>query len=182
MNSRQRAAMILVAWMAFSTLLSSCSMLVPDIPSYDSPDPDRTTLNIAFDHVVRAIQTRDKAALRDQFSKLALGDATDFDARVNVLFDFVRGRLASWQMDDGGAADVEETSGPMRRQELQGSFTLVTDKDVYWFVVFDVPVDEIHDGGVGLYGLAVMRLENANKYYTPLGDLRAPGISFPPPS
>jgi hypothetical protein len=115
-------------------------------------------------HVIEAIKNQDKDALRAMFSKQAADDADDFDGGANHLFGFIQGKIDSWKKLDGPTV-FESNDYGHKKKEVSSYYYVNTDKQKYFFLLLDYPVDTDHPDNVGLYMLLVVKAEDEKDIY-----------------
>jgi len=154
---------ILILGMLF---LSSCSLggLRTEMLNRNS---DETKANARLEHVIEAIKSQDKDALRAIFSKQAADDADDaddFDGGVDQLIGFIQGKIDSWEKLDGPTV-FESNDHGHKKKEVSSYYQINTDKQKYFFLLRDYPVDTDHPDNVGLYMLLVVKAEDEKNIY-----------------
>lgn len=143
-------------------LLSSCSgrgraeML--------NRDNDEKTAEAVLEHVVEAIKNQDIDTLRAIFSKQAMDDADDFNGEVDHLFGFIQGKIDSWEKSDGPTV-FESNNYGHKKKEVSSYYYVNTNKQKYFFLLRDYPVDTNHPDNVGLYMLLVVKAKDEEKIY-----------------
>lgn len=144
-------------------LLSSCSIGGSRTEMLNKDNDDKKAEAILM-HVIEAIKNQDKDALRAMFSKQAADDADDFDGGVNHLFGFIQGKIDSWKKLDGPTV-FESNDHGHKKKEVSSYYYVNTDKQKYFFLLRDYPVDTDHPDNVGLYMLLVVRAEDEKNIY-----------------
>jgi hypothetical protein len=115
-------------------------------------------------HVIEAIKNQDKDAMRAMFSKQAADDADDFDGGVDHLFGFIQGEIDSWEKLDGPTV-FESNNYGHKTKEVSSYYYVNTDKQKYFFLLRDYPVDTDNPDNIGLYMLLVVKAEDEEKIY-----------------
>ncbi|OPX45079.1 hypothetical protein CLHUN_09660 [Ruminiclostridium hungatei] len=143
--------------------LSSCSLggLRTEMLNRDS---DETKANARLEQVIEAIKSKDKDALKSLFSKKALEEAVDFDSSMNDFFDFFQGKVDSWEKPSGPKVSETNDYGHVKK-EVSSYYYVNTDKQKYFFLLRDYPVDTDHPDNVGLYLLLVVKSEDEEKIW-----------------
>lgn len=144
-------------------LLSSCSIGGSRVQMLNL-DSDDTKANARLEQVIEAIKSKDKDALKSVFSKKALDEAVDFDSRMNDLFDFFQGEVNSWEKSSGPKVFKSNDHGHIKK-EVSSYYYLNTNKQKYFFLLRDYPVDTDYPDNVGLYMLLVVKSEDREKIY-----------------
>ena len=117
-----------------------------------------------FEQVVETIKKNDKEALIELFSTKALDETIELDENLDSLFKFIQGEIISWEKPNGPA--VFESSNYGHTTKKVSSFYYVnTEKQNYYFLLEDFPVDTDNPNNVGLYLLLVVKAENEEKIY-----------------
>ncbi|GAB6085226.1 DUF5104 domain-containing protein [Alkaliphilus crotonatoxidans] len=144
-------------------LLSSCS-LGGSRTKILNKDNDETKANARLEQVIEAIKNQHKDTLRAMFSKQAIDDAGDFDGGVDHLFVFIQGKIDSWEKLDGPTV-FESNDHGHEKKEVSSYYYVNTDKQKYFFLLRDYPVDTDHPDNVGLYMLLVVKAEDEKNIY-----------------
>jgi hypothetical protein len=117
-----------------------------------------------LEEVINALESRDKDALKAVFSKNALDSANDFDISVDDLFDFFQGEVDSWEKSSGPTV-FESNDYGHKTKEVSSYYYVNIDKQKYFFLLRDYPVDTDHPNNVGLYMLLVVKAEDEEKIW-----------------
>ncbi len=133
-------------------LLSGCSVLDTLI----SPDPfyeNRRDLDTDLtNELIESLNTRNKSAVKDKFSFYAVNYLSDFDRKLDNLFDFVNEEITSFTYDAG--ADEASWDYGTHSRYLTFDLTLSTrtrsvNMTVAWYPVNDY--DENYEGICFMY-------------------------------
>lgn len=143
--------------------LSSCS-LGGSRTGMLNKDNDDAIAQAQLEAVIEALENQDKDALKSLFSEQALDEANDFDGSVDELFDFSQGQVESWEKLDGPTV-YESNHHGHKTKEVSSYYYVNTDKQKYFFLLRDHPVDTDHPDNVGLYTLLVVKAEDEEKIY-----------------
>lgn len=127
-------------------------------------DNDEKKAEAKLVKVIEAINNKDKDALRAMFSKQALDEANDFDDRMNDLIIFFQGAVDSWKKSSGPTVFESNNYGHVKK-EVSSYYYVNTDKQKYFFLLKDYPVDIDHPNNIGLYMLLVVKAEDEKKIY-----------------
>lgn len=143
--------------------LSSCSLgnLRTEMLNKDSDD---TKAAARLEQVIEAIKNKDKDAVKSLFSQKALGEVDDFDGNINDLLDFFQGEVESWKKSSGPTVFESNDRGHVKK-EVSSYYYVNTDKQKYFFLLQDYPIDTDHPDNVGLYLLLVVKAEDREKIY-----------------
>lgn len=143
--------------------LSSCSLenIRTEMLNRDSDD---LKANARFEQVIEAIKNKDKGNLKTLFSPKALGEVDDFDGNMNDLLDFFEGEVESWKKSSGPTVFESNDHGHVKK-EVSSYYYVNTDKQKYFFLLQDYPVDTDHPDNVGLYLLLIVKAEDREKNY-----------------
>ena len=158
--SKFKAIVLLITTICF---LSSCSLggLRTEMLNRESDD---TKANIRLEQILDTIKNKDKDTLKSLFSKQALNETDDFDGSVDDLFDFFLGEVDSWEKSSGPGVSETNDYGHITK-EVSSYYYVNTDKQQYFFLLRDYPVDTDHSSNVGLYMLLVVKAEDREKIY-----------------
>jgi hypothetical protein len=127
-------------------------------------DDDETKANERLEQVIEAIKNKDKDVLKSLFSQKALSEVDDFDSSVNDLLDFFQGDVESWKKSSGPTVFESNDHGHVKK-EVSTYYYVNTDKQKYFFLLRDYPVDTDQPDNVGLYLLLVVKSEDREKVY-----------------
>ena len=142
---------------------SSCSMLGSRIEMLNKSNDDENA-DTRLEQVLETIKNQDKDALRALFSKQALDEVDDFDAEADSLFTFIQEGTITWESTD--SLTVHETNDyGHKTKEVSSYYYVNTDKQKYYFLLEDNPVDTDHPNNVGLYMLLVVKADDRLKVY-----------------
>lgn len=144
-------------------LLSSCTIGGSRTGILNKNKDDKKAA-IRLERVIEAIKNKDKNALKSIFSKQALEEADDFDSKVDDLFNFFQGEVVSWKKPSGPTV-FESNDHGHEKKEVSSYYYVNTDKQKYFFLLRDYPVDTDHSDNVGLYMLLVVKAEDEEKIY-----------------
>ena len=144
-------------------LLSSCS-LGGSRTEMLNKDSDDKKANVRLEEVIEAIENQDKDALKEMFSEQALDEADDFNGSMDYLFDFFEGEVDSWEKSSGPTV-FESNNYGHKTKEVSSYYYVNTDKQKYFFLLRDYPVDTDHPDNVGLYMLLVVKAEDEEKLW-----------------
>lgn len=143
--------------------LSSCSLGGARTEMLNKDNDDKKA-DARLEQVIGAIRNQDKDALKALFSKQAQDDADDFDGGVDYLFGFIQGKIGSWEKSDGPTV-FESNNYGHNKKEVNSYYYVNTDKQKYFLLLQDYPVDADHPNNVGLYMLLVVKAEDEEKIY-----------------
>ncbi|MGN6710785.1 DUF5104 domain-containing protein [Anaerocolumna jejuensis] len=127
-------------------------------------DSDETKAQARFEEVIEAIKNNDKDAWKTIFSKQAAYDADDFNGGADQLAGFIQGEINSWEKLDGPTVFESNDYGHVKK-EVSSYYYVNTDKQKYFFLLRDYPVDTDHPDNVGLYMLLVVKAEDEKNIY-----------------
>jgi hypothetical protein len=117
-----------------------------------------------LEQVIKAIKNKDKKALKSMFSKQTLDQADDFDGSIDDLFDFFQGEVNLWKKPSGPTV-FESNNRGHKKKEVNSYYYVNTDKQKYFFILKDYPVNTDEPNNVGLYLLLVVKAEDEEKIY-----------------
>lgn len=142
---------------------------------------DGQTANKRFEQVLKAIQEKDKQALKDMFCKQALTNDKNIDESITNLFDFFQGKEALY--DDRGGPTVyanQNTGGRVnRKKEVQSVYDVKTTEQKYHFLVQEFTVDtENPDRTGGIYSICIHKVQSSEDLYYGIDKLGVPGITI----
>jgi hypothetical protein len=133
--------------------------------------------DIRIEQVLNTIKSEDRKALKAMFSKQALDEAYDFDAKVEYLFRFFRGDIKSWKRDRFGSSTSAEKG--KKFEMLLTWYTVITDTDEYMLFIIDYAKDTINSNNAGLYTLRIIKAEDEATQFTSWQAMKIAGIYVP---
>jgi hypothetical protein len=125
--------------------------------------------------VIKAMENKDKDAIKAVFSKEALDMAADIDDNIESLFDFLQGKVESWD-SDGGPEIYEELNNGLKLKRSVLFSIVTTEEQEYFFFLLEYLADRDNPDNVGLYTLLVMNAEDAEEHFGYWQDNVFPGI------
>lgn len=125
---------------------------------------DEKKANARLVDIIKALENQDKDALKKMFSKQALSEVDDFDKSIDDLFDFFQGEVDSWEKPSGPTV-FESNDHGHKKKEVNSYYYLNTDKQKYFLLLRDYPVDTDHSDNVGLYLILLVKAEDEEKIY-----------------
>lgn len=155
---------IISSVLIFSILLFSACSIGGSRTNMLNKDNDEENANARLEEVIEALNNQDKDTLKGLFSKKALDEVDNFDDSTDYLFDFFQGEANSWEKS-GGPTVFESNSHGHKTKEVSSYYYVNTDKQKYFFLLRDYPVDTDHPDNVGLYMLLVVRAEDEEKIW-----------------
>lgn len=125
---------------------------------------DEKIADARMEEVIEALKNKDKDALKALFSQQALDEAGDIDSEIEHLLGFFQGEAYSW-VNPSGPTVFESNNYGHRVKQINSYYLVDTDKQNYFFLLRDYPIDTDHPDNVGLYLLLVVRAEDEEKIY-----------------
>ena len=161
----RRLRSAVVAFLAASVLLSSCSLLGFGPPGTSAAEAvaERQAL-VRMAQVVEAINARDVAALTAMFSDYARADyAAGIDRGLDYLLSVLEDGDLVWDEEDGGSHASESWSDGGRELFVGSSFRVTSGGKAYSLAFDEYTVNESRPDNVGLVALsAVLSTESEN--------------------
>jgi len=117
-----------------------------------------------LEQVINAINSKDREAVKVLFSETALNETDDIDEKIELLFSFVLGTINSWEKSSGPTV-FETNHYGKKTKEVSSYYYVTTDKQEYFFLLRDFPIDTDNPENVGLYMLLVVKAEDREKIY-----------------
>jgi len=125
---------------------------------------DEEIANEKLSKVINYIKNKDEEALKSMFSKRALAESGDFSEDADLLFEFFEGELVSWEKASGPTV-YESINYDKVIKEVDAYYYVKTDKETYYFLMNDFPVDDVNVDNEGLNMLLVVLAENRLDIY-----------------
>lgn len=116
---------------------------------------DEKIANDKLIKIVDYIQNKDEEGLKAMFSKRALDESGDFSENANLLFDFFKGEMVSWEKDSGPDVSESVDHGKVVR-EVDSYYYVKTDKETYFFLINDFQIDDSNADNEGVNMLLVV--------------------------
>ena len=117
-----------------------------------------------LEKVVESIKDKDKDVLKALFSENALNQADDFDGNADYLFEFIQGEITSWKKSSGPTVFDSVNKGHTTK-EISSYYYVSTDKQEYFFLMEEIPIDTKQPDNVGLSLLLVVKADDRLKVY-----------------
>jgi len=144
-------------------LLGSCSLGGSRTDMLNNSS-DEEKAKARLEAVIEALENQDKEGLKAMFSEQALSDADDFEGNLDNIFVFYQGKVISWEKSSGPTVFESNDHGHVTTQ-VSSYYYVTTDKQKYFFLLREYPVDTDHPENVGLYLLLVVKAEDEEKIY-----------------
>ncbi len=154
---------ILVLLIAATCFLTSCSLGGSRIDILNASNDEKDAAD-RLEHVIEAINNKEKEAIKALFSKKALDEADDFDVNTDYLLDFIEGTIESWEKPSGPTV-FESNERGSKKKEVSSYYYVTTNKQKYFFLLVNYPIDTDNPDNVGIYMLLVVRAEDHDKIY-----------------
>lgn len=140
---------------------------------------DEEIANEKLTKIIDCIENKDEEALKSMFSKRALDESEDFSENAELLFDFCEGEMISWEKSSGPTVYKSNEYGEVVK-EVDAYYYVETDKERYFFLINDFPVDDSNADNEGMNMLLVVLEENHLDIYEE-GILYKDGEGINPP-
>lgn len=125
---------------------------------------DEEMANSRLEQILECIDLKDTKKLKGLFSNNAFKDAENLDEDIEKLFEFVNGKIVSWDNSDGLTVKESKDSGK-KSKEVHSYYYVSTDEEKYFFMLVDFPVDTINADNEGLYMLLVVKSEDESEIW-----------------
>lgn len=179
MNVKQ--LIIFITIIVFSLGLISCNSaksMVNDRLAELNGSNDDEIADACFQNIIKALENRDKEALKKMFSAQALKEATDIDAGIDYITDFYKGKMI--KSENNGIARNDKINNGRKKSELDCMYIVTTDEDTYIVFFIDQVVDTENPDNIGIYMLQVIKESDKEKEFDGGGDkTRCAGIYRP---
>lgn len=147
---------------------------------------DEEIANEKLVNIINHIENKDEEALKAMFSKRAIDESGDFSENADLLFDFYEGVMISWEKSSGPHVSKSTNYGEVVK-EVDSYYYVETDKQTYFFLINDFPVDDSNVDNEGVNMLLVVLAENRLDIYEPENEIlfkdgkaiTPPGIYLP---
>ena len=164
--------MIILLFMSSLILLNSCIWRLPMFIADDQKADAR------LEQLIKAIDNKDKDAVKDIFSEQALNETEDIDERIEYLFGLMPDKVDSWESSGGLIIETMANHGHIV-EEVKSFYRVDSAGQEYMFFLLDYTIDNKNPGNVGLYTLRVIRAEDEETHYTYWQDMVMAGIYKP---
>lgn len=119
-----------------------------------------------LEQVLDALEDQDAEALKSLFSQKALEETESFEENVDALFELFQGEILTKEKPSGPTVYEGHNDGYSGRwKEISSYYYVQTDKERYFFLMKDYPVDTSHPDNVGLYLLLVVKENDESKIW-----------------
>jgi hypothetical protein len=137
-------------------------------------DSDDKKSAARLEQVIAAIENKNKEALQAMFSQQALEEAGDFNAGMDYLFDFFKGKNVSWKSN--GLIVDESSDYGHKTKEVKSFYHVDTDQQKYLFFLLEYTADTDQQDHVGLYTLRVIKTADQESQFGFWQDMKKAGI------
>jgi hypothetical protein len=114
--------------------------------------------------IIDYIENKDEEGLKSMFSKRALDESGDFSENADLLFDFFKGEVISWEKSSGPHVSKSTNYGEVIK-EVDSYYFVETDKERYFFLINDFQVDDSNADNEGVNMLLVVLAQNRLDIY-----------------
>lgn len=125
---------------------------------------DKEIANEKLSKIVDYIENRDEEGLKSMFSKRAIDESGDFSDNADLLFDFFKGEMISWEKSSGPTVYKSANYGEVVK-EVDSYYFVETDKERYFFLINDFQVDDSNGDNEGINMLLVVLAQNRLDIY-----------------
>lgn len=154
---------ILVIILTGVFFMSSCSPIKDRFSKLLMTGDEKTSMN-RLEQVLEAIENKDNNALKSLFSQEALNETENFEKDINALFEFFQGKVISKEKSDGPTV-FDSIDGGKRRQKISSYFYIQTEKQKYFILMDDFPIDTFNPDNEGLYLILLVKAEDEEKIW-----------------
>ena len=138
-------------------------------------DKDNELADARMEALFGAIKQQDRAAIKDTFSEKAANEAAEIDIEIENFISFIQGDIVSWSREESSrVSDVVHYGYKTKR--LLTWYTLSTNKQDYFVLLVDYPIDTIDPKNAGLYTIRILRVEDDDKLEGTIEEWIIPGI------
>ncbi|MDF2822204.1 MAG: hypothetical protein K0R15_2652 [Clostridiales bacterium] len=120
---------------------------------------DEEVANEKLIKIIEFIENEDEEGLKSMFSKRALDESGNFSENAELLFEFLKGEMVTWEKDSGPTVYSSNDYGKVVK-EVDSYYHVETDMETYFFLINDYPVDDSSADNEGVNMLLVVRVEN----------------------
>ena len=138
---------------------------------------DGQVADACFEQVLKALEEQDREALKAIFSKQVLSEVNNMDERINYLFSFFQGRIASWE--NSAWCSDDSIRDRKRTTSIKSWYSVDTGQDEYLFFLLYYSTDEQNPDNEGRYALRVIKAKDKETQFTYWQDMNIPGIYKP---
>lgn len=144
-------------------LLNACSVQSKSFndnkQKYFGIEDDRQTADFRLEQVVECINSKNTNGLKTLFSNKVLNEDKNFEKNAELLFDFIEGKIISWDAsDDLTVTDTNDYGEKVK--EIHSYYYLNTKKQTYFLMIFDCPNDTQNIDNEGINMLLVVKKED----------------------
>ncbi len=131
---------------------------------------EKTLAEIRLKEVAEMIQDKDKEALRDELSKKAKEEDTEFEDHLDTFFRSIQGEVQSWKC--ATARSEGKIDGRKKEKMVCAWCSVTTDHDVYILYFEDYVISTIDPDKAGLSGIVLVQKSAPDTYMVKLGKQR----------
>lgn len=125
---------------------------------------DEEVANQKLSSILDCIENQDAESLKAMFSERALDESDYFEEDANLLFEFFKGKVVSWEKSSGPTVYTSVNAGKVIK-EVDSYFYVKTDEQEYFFLINDYQQDDINAENEGLNMVLVVLAENRLDIY-----------------
>lgn len=138
---------------------------------------EETMSDARMEQVIKAIENKDREALKLLFSEKALSEAADIDGHIDYLFDLVEGDNISWERETLSAGKSAHYGKVVKM--TRSWYFVSTDQEDYLFFMLEYTKDTEYPENIGLYALRGIRKADKETQLTYWQDMMIPGVYRP---
>lgn len=118
-----------------------------------------------MEQIINIINNQDEKKVYEIFSTEAKNNADDFEEGVDKLFTYINGDIISWKRADLPGEKGKTKDGRKTQREIDSYYYLSTEKEDYFVVMIDYPIDIDNPGNQGLYLFLIVKEKDADKVF-----------------
>jgi len=138
---------------------------------------DRDIADMRLEYVLKAIEDKDRLAIKAAFSKQALVESESIDSKIDYVFNFFQGDVVS--IEKGGLVTREANDYGHKVVTLLSKYTIKTTCDEYLFFLLDYIEVTDNPDNIGLYMLQIIKLVNRDTEFDWGSKTRCAGVYRP---
>ena len=155
MKKRSKIFLILVSISLMCSFIGGCGRM----SLFDDSDKKADT---RFEQILDFIKNQDKDGLKKIFSKQALFTTDNFDDSLDTLFNYIQGRVQSWEKTGTyGGKDEKNVNGTSnRKKQIDSTYIFTTDEQEYRVAIYEFTIDTANPDNVGVYSFCIISSED----------------------
>ena len=114
--------------------------------------------DIQMGKIIETLKNKDHDNLKAMFSKQVLSEVSDFDRDIDMLFNYIKGDIKTWEST--GTHNVSEKKNAdgtgSHKKEVKSTYIFETSEQEYQVALYEYTIDTADPDNVGIYSFCVI--------------------------